>query len=522
MFMVLPFLSSLILWAANWFPSLGWLALVALIPLLFFFKIAISKKLASTKIIVFTWLSGLVYFLALFSWHLQIQTILGIQNVEPWLFQTIVLLTWLLAALLASLLYLFLGWFVTRMGKSFNSILITLVGVPAVWILGEYISSWLYSIVQWAPDATLGAHWNFGTIGLSVITTPLAQISRVTGLYGLGAVVVTINLVIYFLLSRQYRATWASVVIVCLFFFGQYAFRNKPQQELAVSAVQIGKNQQEQTANDPEVIELIQRSINSRPPDLVVMPEYPFLYEARTNQLVEKVFSSTRMPESSPIIYSTYGYTEENVRANHSTEIIYTNKHGLTLNVQKKYFLVPGGEYLPLYYGPMLGLLGQSKPDQQQNPLLYIKKPDMPESVYSNGSITFGALSCSGVMSPELYRRLANQSAQVLTNSAALESFTDAPGYLKKSKQLAMFHAIANDKPFIQAARVGRSYIIDNNGKTLAQTNQPSTAIIEARVGLSNSKTLYTRFGDVIVLIATAAVAWFFMIYKKQSWWWVK
>ena len=512
MLFVLPFLSALLLCLSFWLSGGGWLVFIAFLPLLFFIQQSHAKKISSKKIILFVWLAGLLFLLLELSWILQLKF-----NIDRPLSSTelrpILILNWLLMSLILSSGFWLFGLLITRRKNILASPRLSFIILPATWIVAEYGRSWLYMASQWAPDATVGPHWNFGALGYTAITTPLAPISRIFGLYGLGAAVVIINLIIFYAIQKKYRPLlWVAPAIISFTLIGRFIFSGSGDKSVEVQSVQLGKDQ---PVSDPATMNKIQAATRTHNPGLVVLPEYAFLYEDSINQTVDKIFSNQPLASPGLIIYSRNEYSTDKP-AKRSTDIVYSYRNGRELFTQRKYFLIPAGEYLPVMTKLFLAVFNRSYLEPQYQATRYIKKGTKPESIY-NGDIKIGALSCSGIVSPKFYRRLANQGAEVLINSASLQSFTDAPFYLKQARQMAIFHAVANAKPFIQASRTGRSYIIDPAGKVLAETNHGNAGILNANISLSKTRTPYTRFGDFIVILALGVLIWFFRFYKKPG-----
>ncbi len=63
------------------------------------------------------------------------------------------------------------------------------------------------------------------------------------------------------------------------------------------------------------------------------------------------------------------------------------------------------------------------------------------------------------------------------------------------------YHAITNNKPFVQATRGTYSYVIDKDGNILTETDRPnSIERISTKVETSKKRTLFSSIGGFIVL----------------------
>ena len=109
-----------------------------------------------------------------------------------------------------------------------------------------------------------------------------------------------------------------------------------------------------------------------------------------------------------------------------------------------------------------------------------------------------GAAVCSSIIAPEDYRYFARNGATIFSNSASLTIFKGSPLFSWQQKSFAKFMAISNSRYFLQSANSARAYILDNNGKTLAETT--GLNVINARVKNNTQKTLYTYIGEYLVV----------------------
>ena len=100
------------------------------------------------------------------------------------------------------------------------------------------------------------------------------------------------------------------------------------------------------------------------------------------------------------------------------------------------------------------------------------------------------------------YRKLTNDGAQVLTNSASLNEFRDSWTYHQQARQFAQFIAAANARPFVQGARGGLAIIVDSDGKIISKTDGFGMEVINANLEFSSSKNPYVRFGEWTALAA--------------------
>lgn len=129
------------------------------------------------------------------------------------------------------------------------------------------------------------------------------------------------------------------------------------------------------------------------------------------------------------------------------------------------------------------------------------------ENPYLYDGVSWGSMACSGIIAPDLYRGMADRGATVLTSSASLDTMGLSMGYHYQVRDMATLHAVANARPFIQSARGGLSYIIDQNGHHIDQTYERGYDFLEGSVQANSVKTIYTMLGDWIVWLSGLIVA---------------
>src|SRR5690606_31808727 len=73
--------------------------------------------------------------------------------------------------------------------------------LSCAWVVSEWLRSVAFSLFLYGNGASIGDFWNFGSLGLALIDTPLGYASRVAGMYGLSLLCVSIALALYILLT---------------------------------------------------------------------------------------------------------------------------------------------------------------------------------------------------------------------------------------------------------------------------------------------------------------------------------
>ena len=513
---LLPYTSSVLLYLAFYKFGLGLIALIALVPLITYFSFQDKLGLRKKTVLINVWLAGLVHFLLLFSWMIQTDPITW-TPVEGTDKKVIKYLIYVVVALFYSLSWLAIGW-ITLKWKVFSNkpITVTLV-FTLIWIVLEFTRSYLFSWFMYEGNATIGAHWNFGTLAFSGAVTPLAFASRLIGFYGLSALVIFSNFAVFYFFQKKYSFSLAMLIfIIFVPLFGWSFYADSSEENIIhASALQINDDLSDKYLSSlnesPSVL-------NSR--DLIVLPEYSKFFnkdaeqneETSRNSILKNISNSR-----SVIVTSISDYTEQ---AKITNNLIYFNNQAEVLAEYEKTFLIPGGEYLPTWPRALMKAAGHSALVDDFNKNRALKKGSKPEQPIQTEFGLIGSLVCSGVISPQLYQQLSNNSNPgVITNSASLNIFADAANYHEQTKQMARFHAIANNKPYVQSTRDGISQIISSDGDILAESFGDEKAyFINSEIEPNYKQTVYTKTGNILLLISSIAlVAWLVINYPKKK-----
>jgi apolipoprotein N-acyltransferase len=175
---------------------------------------------------------------------------------------------------------------------------------------------------------------------------------------------------------------------------------------------------------------------------------------------------------------------------------------GMERDWYDKIVLVPFGEYVPyasvlFFVDQMVESIGGMAPGQRA-------------TVFDGPSGSFGALICYEGIFPALSRRLVAGGADYLVNvtNDAWYGRTSAP---RQHLVQATFRTIENRVPMVRAANTGISAVIGADGRLAWTGPQDQLVWHVAEVSYGDTRTFYTRFGDVFVwlcvLVTLAAIA---------------
>lgn len=467
------------------FPRPDWagLAWVALLPLL----TAVDER---TPAVAFRrgWLSGLAFYLGTLYWI--VPTIAAYTPIPA---AAAVLPLVLLSGVLAAYTGAFAAGTVFAARHGVNPALFA----PLWWVALEWLRSWFLTGFPWV------------SLGYSQYRQPaLIQIAEITGVYGVSALVVLFNVVVFTVLRRRGtpRLRAAQFGILTLLLLGVFLFgtwrprdlaRRAPAQHLRAAVIQGNIPQhrkwdpayQEATVG---IYERLSRDAARQGATLIVWPETaaPFFFQLdgpfaqRVRALARE--TGTWLLFGSPA-FAPGPDTEPRLR----NRAYLLTPDGEIAAFYDKVHLVPFGEYVPLpsllfFLAPAVEGFGGFVPGAG-----VVNLPFGPHRA--------GPLICYEAIFPALARRFVAAGADVLVSltNDAWYGDTSAPD---QHLAMAALRAVENRVPVIRAANTGFSAFVHPDGRILERTELFTPAVRVTNLAWPPVETWYTRHGDVFAL----------------------
>ena len=384
--------------------------------------------------------------------------------------------------------------------------------IPTLWIAAEYLQSVLFSIIIYGTWGRIGSFLTFGSPGYFLVKTPFVYLSRLGGLWILSGVclffVIGLAQLIWTPRNRLNVGIGLGVLIILTQL--SWAFWRTPHgQEQTVALVGLATGMNVRT-EDPQ-INISLGKLPEQSYDAIILPEYSHYFEFRPTVDAEVMSRLARSTDT--VVIDSYQDRSARPFINYVT---YHRPDGSILDRQHKWFLAPGGEYLPYFLTVPLKLSGNQKIIDAYNFQKEVSGADKPEQPYRIGDVSYGALACAGVISPEIYRGMADRGATLLSNSAALDSIGLSPLYHQQTELMGVLHAVANARPFMQSARGGYIYAYDMDGQSLVRDTSFQTTALTATVQTNDRKTLYTILGDWVAWASIAMVVGSFISLRRS------
>lgn len=491
----------------------GWLALVAPLPIIFLLDNI--KGLPGKIQMFFIWLAGFASSALVTHWALQTQPERWTAFTGEWAIGLLIT-GWLMLVISLSAGWWLFGFLWVRLGLTLNDRYIWLT-LPALWVLCEYLRSFVFSIVSWGPDTTFGPFWGFGVVGSGVGVTPLGFVARFAGFYGLSVVAVMISMAIYKFI-RNHRNIRPLVLVVGISavatIISFMVYLPSKSATYSISAVQLGVDPSPWTPGVNSFDEFSQKH-NANNIDILVMPEYS---QSLSSSDTYKALYDKLSPDGVAITSLT-----EIDNSKHYNQLVAYNRDGKVIDSQRKEFLIPVGESSPYLMMVPLQILGKGSEVQETMRTREVSKGNNPIRLTSVNGYKIGALVCSGAVAPFQYQELVREGADVLTNSASLSIFEKSYTYHQQTQQIARIIAMATNRPFVQSTDGSYSYIIDKDGNYLAKSSQEALDIISANVSVGKHRTIYDFLGEWTILVSIIVLSvvifgkWYHLGIQKRA-----
>ena len=441
------------------------------------------------------WLAGLALFGSGVSWVYVSIHVHGHAPIALAVFLTVAFCTGL--ALLSGLF----AWCYVRFVRPLPGGM--LIGFPALWVLFEWLRSWLFT----------GFPWLY--LGYAHVDTWISGWAPIIGVYGLSFICALTGTCLFLTWrSREAGSALTYAVIIILLWGGGSQLKPiewvAPAQEDTLSVPIYQPNIPQQRKWDPRWYEaIVQQYKNDTAPllgnDIIIWPEsaVPRLYH-QAGEVIDPISESAAAAGSTLI--TGIPFRSYDGRSYHNSIVSLGTGEG----VYHKQRLVPFGEYVPME-GLLRGLISFF---------------DLPMSTFTAGPENQLALRAGGyrvapficyeVVYPDLVASAAKQ-ADLLVTISNDSWFGNSIGPLQHL-QMAQMRALENGRYMIRGTNNGVSAIINHRGEIVAQTPQFVSTTLLGEVQLMLGDTAVSSFGSKPVIIGCATSIVLMMLMYLLFW----
>jgi apolipoprotein N-acyltransferase len=372
---------------------------------------------------------------------------------------------------------------------------------PPLWVALEWLRSFFFIGFPWL---SLG-YSQHGFLNL-------IQLAEITGVYGISALVIFGNLVVFTLSqqrgSGQGRLLLTAVVLVCgLWGWGSWRRTQlaalPPAHHLRVALIQGNIEQDKKWDLEFQEAtiaryEQLTREAAVQGAELIIWPEtaVPFFfqsdlpYQKRLLHLVNEI--------KVPLLFGSVGW-----QAKGRESVVLFNRAYLVsaeaevLGYYDKIKLAPFGEYIPFHDSFLFFL------DKLVEGIGDFAPGSVP-TVFSLTSEKFAVLICYEGIFPGLTRQFVARGAEFLVNitNDAWFGRTSAP---YQHLIMEAMRAVENRVPLLRAANTGFSAVVDIDGRIRNRTNLYQTTVLVEELAWPQVSSFYTTYGEVFVWLCALA-----------------
>lgn len=390
-----------------------------------------------------------------------------------------VLLTLLLVIVLATFFatpFILLGRYWSRKP------LALLLAMPALWVIGEWIRSWLFT----------GFPWLY--MGYGHLDTWLSGWAPVTGVMGISfAAVLTATALAYAWLEQRRGLRFTIPLMICVLGWGGgYLLQDLRWTTPHLEPIRVGLvqgNVPQERKWDPGFLRPTLERYYFMSEELwadhdwVVWPEaaVPLLYH-QAQPFLTQVKERALEHDAALITGVLYDSREDYAYYNSIIAL------GMGAGIYHKQRLVPFGDYVPLrhWFGPVLSLFDL--------PMSILQPGPANQNGLQVGAALASPSICYEIAYPDSVARAAMEAMILITISN--DAWFGASIGPLQHMQIAQMRALETGRYLIRATNNGVSAIVNDRGEILARSEQFVQQTLSAEVELRQGATPFMRWGS--------------------------
>jgi len=452
--------------------------------------------------------------LGFLAWIGLIPFIRAVFRLTPWKAAGVGCLTGFVTNVLA------LHWLSFNIGASFpvvfTAMMAAAIYLAIFWAIFSFLFSWIHLqsgaglVLMPFLWVTLEYGMSLGPMGfpwVSLATTqtdylPVIQLAEWTGIYGISFWLVTVNVILYGLLTfprtvwmpRVVRTAIVVIVIVWLTGYGRLVILPETDETKMVDVAVVQPNVGPHEKWQPDKRDWVFDRLDSlymvaaeSEPDLIIWPEAAtpaFITKnfRRLNQLKQRIRQT-----GIPLLTGTVDWSSVKGRRAYHNSAALIREDG-SIPVYHKQQLVPLAEFNPF--------ARQLPASEELNLGHYTKGTE--ETIFQVNEVSFASIICFESVFPAIVNGLNRRGSQFLVIVVNDGWYgTSAEPY--QHEAIARLRAIENRYPVVRSANTGISAIIDRRGREVKSMGIGETGVITASIMPVKEHTFYRRHGNWIL-----------------------
>ncbi len=358
---------------------------------------------------------------------------------------------------------------------------------PVLFVLWEYLRSFLYSIIVLGPDSLMADLWPFGFLGMSAHTSGgLLFFAPFVGIYGFSLFIALINLIVFYLLfgkpplQKKMRMGVLAFLIAFLGAVEWMPFPEPPPADSGKSLRIIALNENNPVrfryTNEyflqtlPRRLDVLEEALSKHPDTQIVLfsenSQFLKTLETRASFTPEEIAGLLFEKQSAPRLIIDGDYDREK-----HMSVARAYMSGEEFSIYKD-ALMPFGEYQPYILKWMANIFGKKDfydaLSREKNTVR--ARSGMKTIKTEVGNIAI--VACSEIFSSDTYRQIRRASPDIIVQQQRLAHFHNAPKLFSQTLALSQIRAAVLRK-FIVGSVDGRgfSYVISPYGELIAESN---------------------------------------------------
>lgn len=406
---------------------------------------------------------------------------------------------------LASLMAIYFG-LANLIGQQMTQPLWRSLGIPAAWVLAEYLRGQVFTGFPWMGFAE------------SQVNGPFANIAPYFGGLACTFLFVWAALQVSRLRLQNFVSMLGIIVIVQV--LGIWSFTSPKDSPISVRLIQ-GNFEQSLKFNPAEILKQIhfyRDQIVKAPADLIIVPEtaFPWPETDIPDQSIERIQEFVNETGSQVLL----GLIGKIAKSDHAIQ--YSNRVSGFSNQKliyhyDKHHLVPFGEFIPPGFQWFVDAFKVPMSDFARGSIMQapfsIRPRSNPESpLYAAISICY-----EDIFGNEIATRIRNSQEPVnlLVNVTNLAWFGQSQAPMQQLR-LSQLRSLETGLPSLRATNTGITAVIDQRGRVLASLEQFVQGELNTSIQAFAGKTPYVIWGNWPILIWVLFILGFGFWRRKQ------